>query len=73
VGPLVRTRDGKSLIVAETAGRRLLRLWFAGDRAGASEAGAQLPGFSDNLCADAVRVPSLSIAFNRLWGASRNA
>ena len=29
---LVRTRDGKSLIVAETAGRRLLRLWLAGDR-----------------------------------------
>ena len=31
---LVRSRDGKSLIVAETAGRRLNRLWLAGDRAG---------------------------------------
>ena len=49
---LVRTRDGKSLIVAETAGRRLLRLWFAGDRAGTSEVVADLPGFPDNLGAD---------------------
>lgn len=49
---LVRTRDGKGLIVAETAGRRLLRLWFAGDRTGASEVVTQLPGFPDNLCAD---------------------
>jgi sugar lactone lactonase YvrE len=49
---LVRARDGKSLIVAETAGRRLLRLWFAGDRAGASETIAELPGFPDNLSAD---------------------
>ena len=29
---LVRTRDGKSLIVAETAGRRLIRLRLAGSR-----------------------------------------
>ena len=49
---LVRTRDGKSLIVAETAGRRLLRLWLAGDRVGTSEVLAELPGFPDNLCAD---------------------
>jgi hypothetical protein len=49
---LVRARDGKSLIVAETAGRRLLRLWLAGDRAGARETVAELPGFPDNLCAD---------------------
>jgi sugar lactone lactonase YvrE len=49
---LVRTRDGRGLIVAETAGRRLLRLWFAGDRAGTSEPIAELPGFPDNLCAD---------------------
>jgi sugar lactone lactonase YvrE len=49
---LVRTREGKSLIVAETAGRRLLRLWLAGDRAGASEVIAELPGFPDNLCTD---------------------
>ncbi len=49
---LARTRDGKSLIVAETAGRRLLRLWLAGDRAGTSEAFAELSGFPDNLGAD---------------------
>jgi sugar lactone lactonase YvrE len=49
---LVRTRDGKSLIVAETAGRRLLRLRLAGDRVGTSEVLAELPGFPDNLCAD---------------------
>jgi SMP-30/Gluconolactonase/LRE-like region len=46
---LVRTRDGKSLIVAETAGRRLLRLSLAGDSAGRSEVIAELPGFPDNL------------------------
>jgi len=33
---LVRTRDGTNLIVAETAGRRLLRLRLAGDGAGRS-------------------------------------
>ena len=49
---LVRTRDGKSLIVAETAGRRLLRLCLAGDRVGTSEVIAELPGFPDNLAAD---------------------
>jgi hypothetical protein len=49
---LVRTRDGKSLIVAETAGRRLLRLSLAGDSAGTSEVIAELPGFPDNLGAD---------------------
>jgi sugar lactone lactonase YvrE len=49
---LVRTRDGKSLIVAETAGRSLLRLPLADDRAGTSEVIAELPGFPDNLCAD---------------------
>src|SRR5271156_4401179 len=49
---LVRTRDGKSLIIAETAGRRLLRLWLAGDRVGTSEVIAELPGFPDNLAAD---------------------
>jgi SMP-30/Gluconolactonase/LRE-like region len=50
---LVRTRDGKGLIVAETAGRRLIRLSFAGERAGESEVVAELPGFPDNLSADA--------------------
>ncbi len=49
---LARARDGKSLIVAETAGRRLLRLWLAGDRVGTSEVIAELPGFPDNLAAD---------------------
>ncbi|MGB7973525.1 MAG: SMP-30/gluconolactonase/LRE family protein [Roseiarcus sp.] len=49
---LVRSRDGNSLVVAETAGRRLLRLWLAGDRAEPSEVIAELPGFPDNLCAD---------------------
>jgi hypothetical protein len=49
---LVRTRDGKSLIVAETAGRRLLSLRLAGDRVGRSEVIAELPGFPDNLAAD---------------------
>src|SRR5579872_6443090 len=49
---LVRTRDGKSLIVAETAGCRLLRLWLAGDQTGTSEVIAELPGFPDNLSAD---------------------
>jgi sugar lactone lactonase YvrE len=49
---LVRSRDGKSLIVAETAGRRLFRLWLAADRAGTSEVLAELPGFPDNLGAD---------------------
>jgi sugar lactone lactonase YvrE len=48
---LVRTRDGKSLIVAETGGRRLLRLSLAGDRLGTSEVIAELPGFPDNLTA----------------------
>jgi sugar lactone lactonase YvrE len=49
---LVRTRDGKSLIVAETAGRRLLSLRLAGHRVGRSEVIAELPGFPDNLAAD---------------------
>src|SRR3984957_9379820 len=49
---LVRTRDGKSLIVAETAGRRLLRLWLPGGRAGTNEGIFELPGFPDNLAAD---------------------
>jgi SMP-30/Gluconolactonase/LRE-like region len=49
---LVRTRDGKSLIVAETAGRRLLRLRLNGDGAGTFEVIAELPGFPDNLGAD---------------------
>jgi sugar lactone lactonase YvrE len=49
---LVRARDGKSLIVAETAGRRLLRLRLAGDGAGNFEVIAELPGFPDNLGAD---------------------
>ena len=49
---LALARDGKSLIVVETAGRRMLRLWLAGDRVGASEAIAELPGFPDNLSAD---------------------
>ncbi len=49
---LALARDGKSLLVVETAGRRMLRLWLAGDRVGASEAIAELPGFPDNLCAD---------------------
>jgi sugar lactone lactonase YvrE len=46
---LARTRDGKSLIVAETAGRRLLRLPLAGGGVGTSEVIAELPGFPDNL------------------------
>jgi hypothetical protein len=49
---LVRARDGKSLIVVETAGRRLLRLWLAGDRRGENEEFAGVPGFPDNLFAD---------------------
>jgi sugar lactone lactonase YvrE len=49
---LARSRDGKSLIVAETVGRRLFRLWLAGDRLGTSEVIAELPGFPDNLAAD---------------------
>jgi sugar lactone lactonase YvrE len=49
---LALASDGKSLIFVETAGRRLLRLWIAGDRAGVSEIVAELPGFPDNLCAD---------------------
>jgi sugar lactone lactonase YvrE len=49
---LVRARDGKSLIIAETAGCRLLRLWIEGDRSGTSEVIAELPGFPDNLSAD---------------------
>jgi sugar lactone lactonase YvrE len=49
---LVRARDGQSLIVVETAGRRLLRVRLAGDRAEPSEVIAELPGFPDNLCAD---------------------
>jgi len=49
---LALARDGKSLIIAETAAHRLFRLWLAGDRAGASETIAELPGFPDNLCAD---------------------
>jgi sugar lactone lactonase YvrE len=49
---LARTRDGKSLIVAETAGHCLIRLELAGERAGTSEVIAKLPGFPDNLCAD---------------------
>ena len=46
---LVRTRDGKSLIVAETAGRRLIRLPLAGVGVGTFEVIAELPGFPDNL------------------------
>ena len=46
---LVLTRDGKSLIVAETAGRRLLRLPVTGRAAGTSDVIAELPGFPDNL------------------------
>jgi sugar lactone lactonase YvrE len=49
---LALARDGESLIVVETAGRRMLRLWLAGDRVGTSEAMAEFPGFPDNLCAD---------------------
>jgi sugar lactone lactonase YvrE len=49
---LVRARDGKSLIVAETAGRRLTRLWLTGGKAGNSEVFAELPGFPDNLGVD---------------------
>jgi len=59
---LVRTRDGKSLIVAETAGRRLLRLWLAGDRSGTSEVIAELPGFPDNLGADADHIIWVALA-----------
>jgi sugar lactone lactonase YvrE len=46
---LVRARDGKSLIVAETAGRRLLRLQLAGHDAAKFDVVAELPGFPDNL------------------------
>jgi hypothetical protein len=49
---LVRTRDGKGLIIAETAGRRLRRLSFAGDGAATNKMIAELPGFPDNLGAD---------------------
>jgi sugar lactone lactonase YvrE len=49
---LVLARDGKSLIVAESVARRLLRLWLAGGRAGTSEVVAELPGIPDNLGAD---------------------
>ena len=43
---LVRSRDGKSLVVAESAGRRLLRLWLAGDRTGTSEVGRRASRYS---------------------------
>ena len=59
---LVRTRDGKSLIVAETAGRRLLRLSLAGDGAGRSEVIAELPGFPDNLGAGDDRIVWVALA-----------
>src|SRR3984957_18624905 len=49
---LVRTRDGKGLVIAETAERRLRRLSFAGDGAGTNKVIAELPGFPDNLGAD---------------------
>jgi sugar lactone lactonase YvrE len=42
--------DQQSLIVAETGGYRLVRLWLAGPRAGTSETFVgDLPGFPDNL------------------------
>lgn len=42
--------DGSFLVVAETAGYVLTRLWLTGDRAGSSEAfGPVLPGFPDNI------------------------
>lgn len=50
---LVLAKDGKSLIVAETAGRRLHRLWLDVAREGQREVLAELPGFPDNLGADA--------------------
>jgi sugar lactone lactonase YvrE len=50
---LVRSRDSASLIVAETTGRRLVRIRLAGEAAGAPETIADLPGFPDNLGADA--------------------
>jgi sugar lactone lactonase YvrE len=59
---LVLTRDRTALIVAETAGRRLLRLWLAGERAGTSEVFADLPGFPDNLGADADGVLWVALA-----------
>ena len=54
---LVRTRDG-SLIVAETTGRRLVRLRVAGT----SEPIAELPGFPDNLGTDADGVVWVALA-----------
>ena len=59
---LVRTRDGRNLIVAETTGRRLVRLRVAGDRAGTSEPIADLPGFPDNLGTDADGVVWVALA-----------
>ncbi|MFP5309690.1 MAG: SMP-30/gluconolactonase/LRE family protein [Actinomycetes bacterium] len=42
--------DGQSLVVAETGGYALHRVWLHGDRAGEREAFASnLPGFPDNL------------------------
>lgn len=42
--------DGQSLIVAETGGYRLVRLWLTGPMAGTSETFlGELPGFPDNL------------------------
>jgi len=49
---LAVARDGKSLIVAETMGRRLHRIWLAVNRAGTTEVLAELPGLPDNLGAD---------------------
>ncbi len=47
---LVRTPDGSSLLIAETAGYRITRLWLTGERAGTTEPFvANLPGFPDNL------------------------
>jgi sugar lactone lactonase YvrE len=46
--------DQSYVLVAETAGRRVTRLWLAGPKAGRSETFVDgLPGYPDNMSADA--------------------
>ena len=47
---LVLAPDGSHLLIAETAGYRVLRHWLTGERAGEAEVLADgLPGFPDNM------------------------
>jgi sugar lactone lactonase YvrE len=47
---VVRAPDGSHLLVAETSGYRILRLWLTGPRTGSTEPFAEnLPGFPDNM------------------------